>query len=146
MNRLTTIVLAGGLAATFVFGTSVQANSGPTLKKPVAPKTKEAFRLILANGKISINGASSCDSVKSPGDNSLADYMSTVLANQADPTIGWHIEVTPKALPGVRNRWQVDVKFFGKDQSETYDMGVRFVIDDLTRKMERTSIMCIGTS
>lgn len=84
--------------------------------------------------------------MKGPGDKLFADYFSTVLAAQTDPTIKWNTVVTSKTLTGAKARWQVDVKFLGADPGDVYDLGLRFTLDDATRKMDRASISCTGTS
>ena len=50
------------------------------------------------------------------------------------------------ALTSANSCWQVDVKFLRADAGDVYDMGIRFTLDDATRKMDRTSAPCIGTS
>ena len=135
------LLSAGTLGATLAAAGTVQA-----VKRPLKPTAKEALRSILANGDVPLTATTSCDSVKGPGDKTFADYFSTVLATQADPTITWHTVVSSVALTGAKPRWRVDVKFLGADAGDVYDMGIRFTLDDATRKMDRTSISCIGTS
>jgi hypothetical protein len=132
-------------ALAVVAATAIIPHYAAAAKTPVPPTVKEAFRIILANGDVKLS-STSCDSVKGPGDKTLSDYLATMLTTQSDPTIGWHTEVRPTAVPGARARWQVDVKFLGVDPGDNYDMGVGFIVDDATRKMDRRSLMCIGTS
>ena len=125
------------------FSANVQLAQALAKAKPIPPTPKQAIRLLLANGAISLVGNASCASVKQPGDNNLADYLSSVLATQTDPTILWRTEV--KSIL-VKNRWQVDVRFFGKDPSDVYDMGIRFVTNTAKSTIDPKSISCIGTS
>jgi hypothetical protein len=122
------------------------AAAASSARKRGAPTAKEAFRLMLASGDISLKPFRSCDSVKDPGDLTFADYVGTVLTKQTDPTITWYTAVTSKALDKDKKRWQVDIYWYGNSGGEPFDMGVRYTIDDATRKVDRTSIACIGTS
>ncbi len=114
-------------------------------KKRGAPTAKEAFQTIMANGDVKLSAAKFCDSVKGPEDSTFADYFTTVLVAQTDPDIRWFTEVTSKPLEQPK-RWQVDVKFYGDVSGEAVDKGIRFVVDDVTRQMDRSSVACIGTS
>lgn len=100
---------------------------------------------MLQHGDVPLD-ASSCASVKDPEDRTLADYLSRVLTVQTDPTIRWYIGVTPKSLRGTGDRWQIDVKFYGSDAGDRYDMGIRFVMDRVTRRITPSTVMCTGTS
>jgi hypothetical protein len=111
--------------------------------KPKPPTTKEALRILIGNASISIVGNTSCETVKQPGDETLADYLSTVMAAQTDPTIRWRTEVTTKLVKGL---WQVDVNFLGEDASDVYDMGIRFVTNPDRQTITPGSVRCIGTS
>jgi hypothetical protein len=133
-------------AASFLLLSSLLNVSGvhaAVKAKPIPPTAKQAIRLLLDNGSISLAGNASCKSVKQPGDNNLGDYLSSVLATQTDPTILWRTEVTTVL---VKDRWQVDVRFRGKDQSDVYDMGLRFVTNVTKSTIDPKSISCIGTS
>jgi hypothetical protein len=148
-SAVVTSSLAAGAVAVRITTTPAAATTAATAttrKTKGAPGAKEAFRLMLGNGDISLKPFRSCDSVKDPDDRTFADYVSTVLTKQTDPTITWYTAVTSKALDRAKKRWQVDIYWYGKSEGEPFDMGVRFVVDDATRKVDRASIACIGTS
>jgi hypothetical protein len=117
----------------------------PALAAKRPPTSKEALRFMLIHGNVALDKAS-CDSVKDPEDRTLTDYMSHVLNVQTDRTIGWNIAVGAKAVTGGPDRWQIDVRFYGADPGDNYDMGIRFVMDRANGRITRGSTMCTGTS
>jgi hypothetical protein len=117
----------------------------PALAAKRAPSSKEALRFMLVHGNVALD-KDSCASVKDPDDRTLTDYVSHVLNVQTDRTIRWNTEVTAKAAGGGPDRWRIDVKFYGADAGDQYDMGVRFVMDRAKRVIVPSSVMCTGTS
>ena len=100
---------------------------------------------MLQHGDVRLD-VQSCASVKDPEDRTLTDYLSRVLAAQTDPTIRWYTGVRSKPLGGPGDRWQVDLRFYGSDTDDTYDMGIRFTMDRVARVIVPASVMCTGTS
>jgi hypothetical protein len=134
MKRVLVLVIVGlGLIA------------GPVGAGTRAPSSKEALRFMLVHGNLALD-KDSCASVKDPEDRTLTDYVSRVLNVQTDRTIRWNIEVTSKAATGGPDRWRIDVKFYGADAGDNYDMGIRFVMDRAKRVIVPSSVKCTGTS
>jgi hypothetical protein len=118
--------------------------SRATAKRPSAPTAKEAVRFMIVHGDVALD-PTSCASVKGADDRTLAHYLSTVLAAQTDSSIRWYIAISSKALGTPGDRWQIDVKFYGSDAGDTYDMGLRFVMDRAKKRIEPAA-KCTGTS
>ena len=127
------------------------AVAGQTKKpetKIIEPTAKEAIKQIFLNGDIRLAEAQYC---KGEGmefsDKTIFDFLSGVLAIQAEPETHNNIEFTFKQEKNKFNElfWVCDVWFLGGDKDDIWSYGVRFKMRNSDRKMLRESLTCISS-
>jgi hypothetical protein len=146
MKKLFPNFLLIGLISLGLF-TAVSAQAKKTAEEPVEPTAKEAIKLILSNGDISLASNSSCKSVgTSPKDTTILDYLSGVLSFQAMPDSENKIGFAFTRENGKNQEivWVCDLMFYGKDTEDVWSNGVRFKMLNSDRKLLRDSVKCIG--
>jgi hypothetical protein len=143
MRQRSTARLSIATSALLLLGLGAKTEAAIAATKPKPPTAKQALRILVGSGNVSIVGNASCETVKQPGDKTLADYLSTVMAAQTDETIRWQTKVKTAMKKG---RWQVDIEFLGEDPSDVYDKGIRFTLNPDGRTIASGSVFCTGTS
>ncbi len=121
--------------------------SAAAVTKPRAPTAKEAIRLLVDNGDMSLMKSKDCQSMITGQDGTISDYFSTMLSFQAEAGTSGTFKVTSKQQ-SVNGKvvWQTDVLLVGSDAAkEVWSNGFRFNIDNRTRAMIRSTVRCIGT-
>lgn len=114
----------------------------------VLPTAKEAIRILLANGDIPMN-SKTCRSMKTAEDDrTIFDYLSGILAFQAEPNSKTSIEYAVKLIKGKNgvHFWEVNLNFKGLDEGsgDPWNNGFRFLIRTRDKRMVRSSLQCIG--
>ncbi|MBX7171721.1 MAG: hypothetical protein K1X72_12245 [Pyrinomonadaceae bacterium] len=147
MKRVITKFSLIGIITMFLFTFSYgQSRKGK--EKIVEPTAKEAIKQVILNGDIRLSVGKNCQDVgASPTDKTILDYLSGILANQAEPKTENFIEFKFKQEKGRLSEiiWICDLLFKGKDAEDVWSNGVRFKLRNSDRKLLRESLSCIGT-
>ena len=136
-----------GIISLFLF-TFAGAQNKKTEEKIVEPTVKEAIKQVILNGNIPLSVGKDCASVAtSETDKTVLDFLSGILAFQAEPNSANQIEFAFKQEKGKLNEvvWVCDLMFKGKDSEDVWSNGIRFKMRNSNRKLIRESLSCIGT-
>lgn len=115
--------------------------------KIVLPTAKEAIRVLLANGDIQMSAVKSCRSMKTAEDDrTIFDYLSGILAFQAEPKSKTSIGYDVKLIKGKNGLhfWEVNLMFKGLDEEsgDPWNNGFRFLMRTRDKRMVRSSFQC----
>lgn len=118
-------------------------------KAIVSPTAKESLKALFANGNISLASIGSCKSQKTgESDKTVFDFLSAIIANQAEPKTKTSLEHGAKLITGKNKTrlWQVELTFNNLDEEsgDSWNVGFRFLMRTQNRRMIRGSLECVG--
>lgn len=102
------------------------------------------------NGNIQLDSVESCKSIKTEvSDKTIFDYLSAIIANQSEPKTKSSLEYKIELIENKKKvkYWKVELTFMNLDEEsgDPWNPAFRFLINQQTKKMVRSSLECIGT-